>query len=163
MDFFTFTKRFQFTYDAKIQLKQLSYIIKNSDFRYLKSVPKMQLQTEINKFWSKNNPNSQYGKNQFQRIFYRRIIYADKKFTVRGYMPGWKTDRGRIYVKYGKPDEVSKENINNINIGVIYKTIDEIVKDPKYSNNQIAKNYIIKKIPNKNVSFSSIPPHKISL
>ncbi len=110
LDFFTFNKRFQFTYSLKAQLQQLSFIIKNSDLRYLKSVPKLQLQTEINKFWHKNNPNSEYGHNQFQRIFYQRIIYADKNFTIRGYMPGWKTDRGKIYLKYGEPDDILKNN-----------------------------------------------------
>ncbi len=129
LDFFTFTKRFQFTYSVKEQLKQLSLIIKNSDFKYLKSVPKLQLQTEISKFWNLNNPNSEYGENQFQKIFYQRIIYADENFTVRGYLPGWRTDRGKIYVKYGKPDEVYNNNYplkKKANIIWKYYKIDKI-------------------------------------
>ena len=48
---------------------------------------------------AKGNPE-----NDFKKEHYRRIKYADDRFT--GKIPGWKTDRGRIYIIYGPPDEI---------------------------------------------------------
>jgi GWxTD domain-containing protein len=48
---------------------------------------------------AKGNPE-----NDFKKEHYRRIKYADDRFT--GKIPGWKTDRGRIYIMYGPPDEI---------------------------------------------------------
>ena len=48
---------------------------------------------------AKGNPE-----NDFKKEHYRRIKYADDRFT--GKIPGWKTDRGRIYILYGPPDEI---------------------------------------------------------
>jgi GWxTD domain-containing protein len=42
--------------------------------------------------------------NEYKMEHYRRIKYADDRFT--GKTPGWKTDRGRIYISYGPPDEI---------------------------------------------------------
>jgi hypothetical protein len=45
--------------------------------------------------------------NETRQLFYDAVAYADKTFGERGRsaVPGWKTDRGRIYVKNGSPDE----------------------------------------------------------
>jgi GWxTD domain-containing protein len=48
---------------------------------------------------AKGNPE-----NDFKKEHYRRIKYADDRFA--GKIPGWKTDRGRIYILYGPPDEI---------------------------------------------------------
>jgi GWxTD domain-containing protein len=42
--------------------------------------------------------------NDYKKEHYRRIKYADDRFTNK--IPGWKTDRGRIYIMYGPPDEI---------------------------------------------------------
>ena len=41
--------------------------------------------------------------NEFKEEHYRRIAYANQKFAAA--IPGWKTDRGRIYISYGPPDQ----------------------------------------------------------
>ncbi len=41
--------------------------------------------------------------NEFKEEYYRRIAYANDHFAAA--IPGWKTDRGRIYIVYGPPDE----------------------------------------------------------
>src|ERR1019366_5495821 len=43
--------------------------------------------------------------NEFKEEHYRRIGYANEHFAAD--VPGWKTDRGRIYITYGPPDEIS--------------------------------------------------------
>src|SRR5262249_21281807 len=42
--------------------------------------------------------------NEFKEDHYARIAYANERFASG--IPGWKTDRGRIYILHGKPDEI---------------------------------------------------------
>ena len=45
--------------------------------------------------------------NEFRDEYYRRIRYTNKAFSV-GKRPGWRTDRGMIYIQYGEPDDVER-------------------------------------------------------
>jgi GWxTD domain-containing protein len=57
----------------------------------------------IEDFWKKRDPDEYTEENEFKTEFYRRIEYANKRF-IEG-LPGWKTDRGRIYIYMGPPDK----------------------------------------------------------
>jgi len=59
----------------------------------------------IQQFWERRNPTPGALQNAFKIEHYRRIAFANKHFGWRE-MPGWKTDRGRIYIVYGPPDEI---------------------------------------------------------
>lgn len=54
--------------------------------------------------WRRLDPDPETEENEFREEFYERIAYANANFTSG--IPGWKTDRGRIYIKWGKPDSV---------------------------------------------------------
>jgi GWxTD domain-containing protein len=56
----------------------------------------------IEQFWARRNEDPREGGNTFKVEHYRRIIYANERFASG--IPGWKTDRGRIYIMYGEPD-----------------------------------------------------------
>ena len=58
----------------------------------------------IDQFWFRRNPKPGSGKNLFKEEHYRRIAYANMHFA--GHAPGWKSDRGHIYIVHGKPDSV---------------------------------------------------------
>jgi len=58
----------------------------------------------IEAFWERRNPNPGSPENEFKEEYYRRIAYANEHYASG--MPGWKTDRGRIYITWGPPDEV---------------------------------------------------------
>ncbi len=58
----------------------------------------------IEAFWQRRNPNPDSPENTFREEYYRRIAYANEHFAAGE--PGWKTDRGRIYIMYGKPDSI---------------------------------------------------------
>ena|SRR5215467_14398369 len=60
-------------------------------------------------FWNTRNPAPGNKDNSFKREHYRRIAYANEHFVAG--MPGWMTDRGRIYVVYGPPDSIKKVNV----------------------------------------------------
>ncbi len=58
----------------------------------------------IEQFWLRRDPNPDTVVNEFRDEHYRRIAYANERFTS-GKM-GWRTDRGRIYIMYGPPDQI---------------------------------------------------------
>jgi len=57
----------------------------------------------IEDFWERRNPNQGSPENEYKEEYYRRIAYANEHYASG--IPGWKTDRGRIYIMYGPPDE----------------------------------------------------------
>src|SRR5258706_95359 len=59
----------------------------------------------IEQFWLRRDPTPDTIENEFKEEHYRRIAYANERFSSG--FPGWKTDRGRMYIKYGPPDEIS--------------------------------------------------------
>jgi GWxTD domain-containing protein len=58
----------------------------------------------IENFWLRRNPNPDSPENEFREEHYRRIQYANDHFAAG--KPGWKTDRGHIYISFGKPDSI---------------------------------------------------------
>jgi len=57
----------------------------------------------IEQFWARRDPDPRSADNSFKEEHYRRIAYANERFTSG--IPGWKSDRGRVYIMYGPPDE----------------------------------------------------------
>jgi GWxTD domain-containing protein len=58
----------------------------------------------IESFWLRRSSNPDLPDNDFKEEHYRRIAYANEHFASG--KPGWMTDRGRIYIIWGKPDEI---------------------------------------------------------
>jgi len=58
----------------------------------------------IEQFWLRRDPTPDTEENEYKEEHYRRIAYANERFASG--IPGWKTDRGRIYIVYGPPDEI---------------------------------------------------------
>src|SRR5579863_1058196 len=58
----------------------------------------------IEAFWQRRNPDPDSPENTFKEEHYRRIAYANEHFASG--IPGWKTDRGKIYIMWGPADEV---------------------------------------------------------
>jgi GWxTD domain-containing protein len=63
----------------------------------------------IESFWERRNPNPASHENAYKGEYYRRIAYANERYGCA--VPGWKTDRGRIYIMYGPPDEIESNPI----------------------------------------------------
>ncbi len=68
----------------------------------------------VEQFWQRRNPFPDSPDNAFKDEHYRRIAYADRRFTSHTGTPGWKTDRGRIYITYGPPDEIDAHPAGDI-------------------------------------------------
>jgi GWxTD domain-containing protein len=57
----------------------------------------------IEQFWLRRDPDPDTDVNEYREEYYQRIAYANEHFTSG--IPGWKTDRGRIYIMFGPPDQ----------------------------------------------------------
>jgi GWxTD domain-containing protein len=66
----------------------------------------------IGDFWAKRDPDPATEENEFKEEFFRRIDYANRRF--REGIPGWKTDRGRIYIYLGPPDSFEDRPMLNL-------------------------------------------------
>jgi GWxTD domain-containing protein len=60
----------------------------------------------IEQFWLRRDPTPGTPENEYKDEHYRRIGYANRHFETAQHVPGWKTDRGRIYIMFGPPDEL---------------------------------------------------------
>ena len=58
----------------------------------------------IEGFWQRRDPTPDTAENEYKEEHYRRIAYANEHYAAG--MPGWRTDRGRIYVMYGPPTSI---------------------------------------------------------
>jgi len=58
----------------------------------------------IEQFWLRRDPTPDTQENEYKEEHYRRIAYANERFASG--IPGWKADRGRIYITFGPPDEI---------------------------------------------------------
>jgi GWxTD domain-containing protein len=58
----------------------------------------------IANFWDRRNPDPDSEYNEFREEHYRRIAYANEHFSSG--IPGSRTARGRMYIKFGKPDQI---------------------------------------------------------
>src|SRR5579884_3745725 len=58
----------------------------------------------VENFWLRRDPTPDTEENEYKEEHYRRIAYANEHFASG--IPGWKTDRGRIYITFGPPDEI---------------------------------------------------------
>jgi GWxTD domain-containing protein len=58
----------------------------------------------IEQFWFRRDPTPDTEENEYKEEYYRRIAFANERFAAGA--PGWKTDRGRIYIIHGAPNSI---------------------------------------------------------
>jgi GWxTD domain-containing protein len=79
------------------------YIITDAEREtFLKLSTNEEREQFIENFWLRRDPTPDTPENEFKEEHFRRIAYANEHFASGA--PGWKTDRGRIYIIWGKPD-----------------------------------------------------------
>src|SRR6266576_240482 len=84
--------------------KDVTYIITDEEKKAFKKLATDdERERFIEEFWRRRDPEPDTEENEFKEEYYERIAYANEHFSSG--IPGWKTDRGRIWIMYGKPDE----------------------------------------------------------
>jgi GWxTD domain-containing protein len=85
--------------------EDVHWIITDQELKAFKSLSNDEERDSfIEAFWQRRNPNPDSPENEFREEHYRRIAYANEHFAAG--KPGWKTDRGHIYIAFGKPDSI---------------------------------------------------------
>src|SRR5438552_5958735 len=85
--------------------EDVSYIMTNEERTAFKALKTDEEREQfIEQFWLRRDPTPDTVDNEFKEDHYARIAYANERFASG--IPGWKTDRGRIYIIYGKADEI---------------------------------------------------------
>jgi GWxTD domain-containing protein len=85
--------------------EDVSYIITDEERAAFKQLSNDEERDNfIEAFWQRRDPTPDTEENEFKEEHYQRIAYANEHFAAG--VPGWRTDRGRIYIVFGKPDEI---------------------------------------------------------
>ncbi len=85
--------------------EDVRWIITDQEMQAFKSLSNDEERDQfIENFWLRRNPNPDSPENEFREEHYARIAYANEHFAAG--KPGWRTDRGHIYIAFGKPDSI---------------------------------------------------------
>lgn len=85
--------------------EDVNYIITDEERKAFKQLKTDEERDQfIEQFWLRRDPDPDTPENEYKEQYFERIQYANEKFSSG--IPGWKTDRGRIYIMFGKPDEI---------------------------------------------------------
>jgi GWxTD domain-containing protein len=85
--------------------QDVRWIITDQELKAFKSLSNDEERDNfIEQFWQRRNPDPDSPENEFREEYYRRIAYANEHFAAG--KPGWMTDRGHMYIAYGKPDNI---------------------------------------------------------
>ena len=91
--------------DKKWLDEDVKWIITDEEAKAFKNLANEEEREQfIEQFWLRRNPNPDSPENEFREQHYLRIAYANEHFAAG--KPGWRTDRGHIYIAYGKPDSI---------------------------------------------------------
>ena len=92
--------------DYKSMIDLMRLIVSSKELKTLEEAATYEARVAaLDSFWLRNDPTPSTVENEVKREFYRRVRYADGRF---GFMrqAGWRSDRGRIYIKHGEPDQI---------------------------------------------------------
>ena len=90
--------------DLEDEITLLKYFLPSSKTKIWKDLTKEGKLKFLARFWAVNDTDSSTKKNEFYELIRERVNYCNEHFSH--FDNGWTTDRGRIYIKNGKPDDV---------------------------------------------------------
>ncbi len=89
--------------------QDVGYIISDEERKAFKTLATDEEREQfIEQFWLRRDPTPDTEENEYREEHYRRIAYANEHYASG--IPGWKSDRGMIYIKYGPADETKVSN-----------------------------------------------------
>ena len=82
------------------------YIIQDDERRAFRNLTTDEEREKfVEQFWLRRDPTPGTPENEFKEEHYRRLNFVNSRFASPT-IPGWKTDRGRIYISFGPPNEI---------------------------------------------------------
>jgi len=92
-------------------LDLIRYIITSQEEKIFREMPSEDRHEFVRDFWKRRDSNPDTKINEFRNQYYTRLAVADKAFRTG--IPGWMTDRGRIYILLGPPTDVIKKSMGS--------------------------------------------------
>jgi GWxTD domain-containing protein len=92
--------------DPDTIVDEIRFVVDESDLDRLEEMSPGAREEWLRSFWAGNDPTPNTVENEFMDEHYRRVAYANLHFG--SYAEGMLTDRGRIWIRYGRPDEVER-------------------------------------------------------
>jgi len=83
---------------------KMRYITTDNDKRIYNSLSFPEKKRFIAVFWARSDPNPETAINELKREYFEKMNYVNSQYSER--KAGWKTDRGRVFMQYGKPDDI---------------------------------------------------------
>lgn len=99
-----------FATDSQQSLELIELIATPDEVRELREAAAVLRKEAWNRFWRRRDPTPGTSENEFRDEFFTRVRYADEQFSVLG--PGWRSDRGRVYIQFGPPEQVESRPMN---------------------------------------------------
>lgn len=93
--------------DLDMALQEMRYIGDTDSISYWSKRSYGEKRAYFQRFWAGMDPNPDTEDNELLIEYFRRVAFANDQFSVTG-VRGWKTDRGRIYIKFGPPDDIDR-------------------------------------------------------
>ena len=136
-DYFSIKKEVNFAHrifpDMEDEYHLVQYFLSSVDKKRLRSLSDEGKKNFLERFWASNDPNPVTEDNEYLEEVRDRVEYCNKHFSC--FKEGWETDRGRIYIKNGSPDELKKletsfdTNENPDNFGTVPSYTKYTIKD----------------------------------
>ena len=98
----------------------------------------------LKKYWDERTGNKKYAFNELENEYYKRADYSIDNFSTVSYPNGVKSDRGKMYIKYGKPDEIKREYSNSNVVVEIWKYL-KLKKEFTFTDRSGLGNYTLDK------------------
>jgi len=109
LDFFTrLSGQALFIRNLDEAIEQLEYIADSEEIDKMRRAKSQEEKLKLfNAFWARVDPTPDTPENELMQEYYSRVEFANQNFS--SYFPGWRTDMGRVYIKYGPPDFIERQ------------------------------------------------------
>ena len=94
-----------YLYKYDLAIRPMQYLLDEKTYKRVKHLSYKELKKWFKAYWKKRDPTPGTVYNELMVEFFRRVAEANRKFSTR-HREGWETDRGRIYILYGKPTKI---------------------------------------------------------
>jgi GWxTD domain-containing protein len=95
--------------DARKFREEVSYIATHSELELFDSLPLEGKSAFLSDFWARRDPDPATSENEFKIEYFKRFKYVTANFSqFKGARPGWRSDRGRVFLVYGEPTEIER-------------------------------------------------------
>ena len=118
----------RWTENEETLLKYAQLLLSSAEYDSLLTLDRGGQEDLLRRFWNRRSPTSPGETNQLEAEFLRRIVHANLEFGTK-FRAGFETDRGRVFVRLGAPDEISF-NLNPQDRETLAYILPEEIGDP---------------------------------